>query len=77
MYMLGLISSCKGSFLQAYPKMTLYSLPPSIGVHISLFGNILRQIEGDSPSLKMRECTLLIKKFIVKFLEQVTIEEEV
>ena len=49
MYMLGLISSCTGPFLQTYPKMAL--LPP-IRVQISLYGNKLRQVEGDTPSPK-------------------------
>ena len=48
MYNLGLISSCTGPFLQTYPKIALYPPPTPVGVQISLYGNKLRQVEGDS-----------------------------
>ena len=49
MYMLGLIYSCIGPFLQTHPNMAFW---PPIRVRISLYGNKLRQVEGDSPSPK-------------------------
>ena len=51
-FMLGLMSFCTDTFFLTYSKMAL--LPPTptplIGVQISLYGNKLRQVEGNSPS---------------------------
>ena len=48
MFMLGLMPSCTDAFFLTYPKVAL--LPPPIGVQISLYGNKLRQVEGDFSS---------------------------
>ena len=45
--MLGLIVSCTGAFSKHSQKWHFY---PPIGVQISLYGNKLRQVEGNSPS---------------------------
>ena len=45
--MLGLISSCTGAFSKHSQKWHFY---PPIGVQLSLYGNKLRQVEGNSPS---------------------------